>query len=80
MKTPIEMAADYLGSIKYLDESIEAMGEMIDELDRLLGANSFPKNAAFDELYAQIDNAIVFLNNLENEKRRELKELLKNEH
>lgn len=67
MKTPTEMAIDYLSERYFLEDRIQFCQWMIDDLESLPG---FKCTGAFDDLEREIDKAIEYLES-------ELKEMRK---
>lgn len=58
MKTPTEMAIDYLDNMGYLDNRLNACFKMKDDLEKVM---PFMNTGAFADLEIEIGNAIEYL-------------------
>lgn len=60
MKTPTEMAIDYLDGLSVFDSRLKAARWMLEDLDNL---TPFKNTGAFDDLEREFDKAMEYLQN-----------------
>ncbi len=58
MKTPTEMAIEYLDKLSVFDNRLNAARWMLEDLDNM---GAFKNTGAFDELEREVDKAIEYL-------------------